>query len=87
MWLVSFRVFSDVLPACNGASSIGNLYSICFGGSILSHFPWVGLIGEEVTWCSAVRVLSKSSSVVLGEAIEFVGNTLLSKTEIIYFFL
>ena len=83
---MSFRILLDVLPACTDASSISNLCSICFGGNILCHFPWVGLIGEEFDWCSAVRVLSKSSSLVLGEALEFVGNILLLKAVIIYFF-
>ena len=36
--------------------------------------PWVDFIGEDVDQGSDVTVLSKSSSLALGEALECVGN-------------
>ena len=37
IWLISFSMFSNVLPAFNCASAIGNLWSIWSGGNILSY--------------------------------------------------
>ena len=38
--------FSDVLPPCTFASAISNLWSICLGANILSHFSCVDLTGN-----------------------------------------
>ena len=67
-----------MLQACDCASSVDNLCSNCFWGNILSSFLWVGFIGEEVDWGSGVRVISKSSSLVLG-GLECFGNIPLLK--------
>ena len=42
-WLISFSKFSDVLPAFNWASAIGNHWSICLGVNILWLFPYFAL--------------------------------------------
>ena len=42
--LISFNKLSELLPAFTCARAIGNLWSICFGVSILSPVPLVDLI-------------------------------------------
>ena len=42
IFLISFRRFSDVLPAFPCASSLGNLPSNCSGGKNLIPFSWPG---------------------------------------------
>ena len=44
---ISFRKFSDVLPACTYTSAIGNLWRIWFGNNILISFPQVDLFGSK----------------------------------------
>ena len=46
--LASFGRFSGIFPAFTCAGSIDNLYNNCFGGNILSLFPWVDLNGEDI---------------------------------------
>ena len=41
--LISFNKFSDVLPAVNCARAVGNLWSICWGVSILRPSPYFAL--------------------------------------------
>ena len=42
-WLISFSKFSDVLPAFNWSSAIGNHWSICLGVNISWLFPYFAL--------------------------------------------
>ena len=44
IFLISFSKFSDVLPAFNFASAIGNLWSIYLGVNILRPSPYFVLL-------------------------------------------
>ena len=43
IWLTSFCTFTDVIPACTCARSIGNPWGICLGVHILKSMSSVGI--------------------------------------------
>ena len=58
-YLISFLSFSELFPAFSCAKEIGNLLTIWFGVSILSHFPLCSFP------CAADSSLSNSGMSVL----------------------
>ena len=61
--LISFTKFSDVLPAFTCVSTIGNLWSFCLGGNILSCVgsktlaTWAKSEGMNSPFCCLLKLI------------------------------